>query len=173
MDWLVVLLRLLHIGGGIFWVGGAFTFFLFVAPSLERLAPPDRKTFLDGLIGQRRFASIILAAATITILAGAALYWRASGGLHPAFVSSGVGLGFTIGGLAGLGAWLIAALVIGPTFTRLSGLSDEILVAGRAPTAAEGARLAGLGARLRLASRALLTFLAIAALFMAISRYIR
>ena len=173
MDWLVVLLRLLHIGGGIFWVGGAFTFFLFVAPSIESLSPPSRKTFLDALVGQRRFPSVILAAATITIVAGAALYWRSSGGLHPAFFSSGVGLGFTIGGLAGLGAWLIAALVIGPTFARLSGLSGEILGAGRVPTAYEGARLAALGARLRLASRALLTFLAIAVLFMAISRYIR
>ena len=173
MDWLVLLLRLLHIGGGIFWVGGAFTFFLFVAPSIERLAPRDRNTFLDTLVGQRRFPSVILAAATITIVAGAALYWRISGGLHPAFFSSGIGLGFTIGGLAGFVAWLIAALVIGPTFTRLSGLSGEIVVAGRPPSAEEAALLAALGARLRLASRALLTFLAIAALFMAISRYIR
>ena len=47
MDWLVMVLRVVHIGGAVFWAGSAFTFFVFVAPSLEVLSPPSRKAFLD------------------------------------------------------------------------------------------------------------------------------
>jgi uncharacterized membrane protein len=173
VDWLLLLLRLVHIGGGIFWVGSAFTFFLFVAPSLEALPPPNRKAFFDQFIGQRRFPTIVVAVATLTILAGAVLYWRVSGNLNPVFLTSASGLGFTIGGLAGLVAWLTAAFGISPTFRALGELGGELLNAGRPPTAEESARLAVLNTRLRIASRALLALLAVAVLFMAISRYLR
>ena len=173
MDWLVIVLRLLHIGGGIFWVGGAFTFFLFVAPSTQVLAPPNRKAFIDEFAVRRRYPTIVLVAATITILAGAVLYWRTSGGFNPVWITSPTGLGFTTGGLAGLGAWLVAALVIGPTFQRIGQLGEELMAAGRPPTAEEGARMAALAGRLQLAGRTLLVLLAIAVLFMAISRYLR
>jgi uncharacterized membrane protein len=173
VDWLLLLLRVVHIGGGVFWVGAAFTFFVFVAPSLEVLPLTNRKAFLDQFVGRRRFVTVTLAAATLTVLAGAALYWRNSGNLNPAFLNSAYGLGFTVGGLAGLLAWLIAVLLIGPTFVELSRLGEQLLAAGRPPTAEEGARLATLGARLRIASRVLLTSLAIAVLFMAVSRYLR
>ena len=173
MDWLLALLRLVHIGGAVFWAGSAFTFFLFVAPSLEVLPPPNRKAFFDQFVGRRRFPTIVVGVATLTLLSGAVLYWRLSGNLNPIWLTSATGLGFTLGGVAGLIAWLIAALVIGPTFTRLGALGGEILAAGRPPTAEEGTRLAALGTRLRIASRALLVLLAISVLFMAISRYLR
>jgi uncharacterized membrane protein len=173
VDWLLVLLRLIHIGGGVFWVGAAFTFFLFVAPSVEALPPPNRKAFLDQFVEHRRFPTIVLGVGTLTILAGAILYWRVSGNLNPIWLSSATGLGFTIGGLAGLSAWAIAAFVIRPTFARLGEVGGGILAAGRPPTAEEGARLAALGSRMRIASRALLALLAIAVLFMSISRYLR
>jgi hypothetical protein len=173
MDWFLLLMRLLHVGGGAFWVGAAFTFILFVAPSTEVLPPPNRKAFFDRFVGERRFTIAILAAATLTVLSGAVLYWRVSGGLNSIWLTSATGLGFTIGGLAGLAAWFIAWLVISPTFTALSRLSGEVLAAGRPPTAEEGARLGVLGTRLGLAGRVVLALLAIAVLFMAIARYMR
>jgi uncharacterized membrane protein len=170
MDWFFALLRVLHIGAGVFWVGGAFTYFLFVVPSTEVLPPPNRQAFLDEVAWRRRFARAIYSAATLTILAGAALYWLDSGGLKAAWLTSPSGLGFTLGGLAGFAAWLIAFAVILPTFTTLSRLGGELVAAGRAPTAEEAARLGSLASRLQIAGRALLTLLAIAVLFMAISR---
>jgi uncharacterized membrane protein len=172
MDWSIVLLRIVHIGAGMFWVGGAFTFFLFIAPSTEVLAPPARKAFLDQVVERRRYPTAILAAATLAILAGAVLYWRNSGGLNVGWVTSPSGLGFTIGGLAGLAAWLVAAVVISPTFNALSGLTGKLVSAGRPPTPEEGARVASLGTRLRIAGRALLVLLAVAVVLMASSRYI-
>ncbi len=172
MDWFFALLRVVHIGAGVFWVGGAFTFFLFVSPSTEVLPPANRTKFLDEVAWRRRFATAIYSAATLTILAGAALYWLDSGGLKAAWLTSPSGLGFTVGGLAGLAAWVVAFAVILPTFTALSRLGGELVAAGRPPTAEEGGRLGALATRLRMSGRALLALLAIAVLFMAISRYL-
>ncbi len=172
MNWFFALLRVLHIGAGVFWVGGAFTFFLFVTPSTQVLPPANRQAFLDEIASRRRFARAIFGAATITVLAGGALYWLDSGGINAAWLMSASGLGFTVGGLAGLAAWLVAFAVIGPTFTRLNRLGGELVAARRPPTPDEGARLGSLASRLRIAGRALLTLLAIAVLLMAISRYL-
>lgn len=172
MDWLVALLRVVHIAGGMFWFGGALTFFLFVAPSLEALQPPARKAFIDQFVGRRRFGDVILVVATLNILAGALLYWRLSGGLNEFWLRSPSGIGFTVGGVAGIVAWLVAAVAIRPTFDQLGKLGDALIAAGRPPTAEEGARLAALGGRLRLSSQLLLALLATAVIFMSISRYL-
>ena len=173
MDLVFLLLRLVHIGAGVFWVGGAFTFFLFVAPSTEVLAPAARQAFIEQLAVRRRFPVIVLAAATLTILAGASLYWLNSTGLSSPWIASPSGLGFAIGGICGFGAWLIAAFVIAPTFGALSELGASLVEAGRPPTAEETARIAALSARLQLASRLLLVLLAIAVALMAVSRYLQ
>jgi hypothetical protein len=121
MDPLLMLLRIIHIGSGVLWVGAAFTFTLFVAPSSEVLAPPDRKQFLDEIVGRRRFSSTIFVFSTLTIVAGAMLYWRDSNGLDPGWITSPSGLGSTTGAAArsSRGSW--AACWSRPRSTPSSG----------------------------------------------------
>jgi len=77
----VIALRLVHILGGIFWVGSALTFFYFVQPSVAATAPGSQQ-FLLHLLRTRRLADVTLAAAILNVAAGAFLIWRDSGGFQ-------------------------------------------------------------------------------------------
>ena len=167
MDVVVVLLRIIHIGTGAMWVGAVVAFLLFVAPSTQVLEPPTRKRFLDELMGRRGYPRFIAVISTLTVLAGAVLYWRASGGLNAAWIASPTGLGFTVGALAAIVAWLLGPLGIKPTIDALDRLGSELLAAGRPPTADETARMDALGSRMQTLGRIDLTMLTIAVLGMA------
>jgi uncharacterized membrane protein len=173
MDFLLLLLRILHIGTGVIWVGAAFTFFLFVAPSANVLAPPNRKQFFDEIIARRRFPVAITILSTVTILAGAILYWRDSSGLNPAWITSPTGLGFTVGALAAIVSWLLGPLAIKPTIEKLDHLGGELLAAGRPPTPEEGGRMQALSSRLQTVGRIDLAVLSVAVIAMAVARYLR
>ncbi|MBA3779998.1 MAG: hypothetical protein H0X16_12015 [Chloroflexi bacterium] len=172
MDVGLLLLRVVHIGAGVFWVGGAFTFFLFVAPSAGALEPPATKRFMDEVVNNRRFPTAILIASTLTILAGALLYWRDSAGLSAAWITSPTGIGFTVGAVAAIVSWILGPLAIRPTITRLQELGDQVMEAHRPPTAEEAGTLAALNQRLRTVGIINLVLLGIAVLSMAVARYL-
>lgn len=171
MDWYVLVLRVLHIGAGIFWVGAAFTFFAFIEPTAGELGPDSQK-FMDGIVNKRRFPIVIMMASGLTIVAGLLLYLRDSGGLRAEWITSGTGLTFTIGGLAAIIAFLIGLLVIKPSVERLGVLGSGIAQAGRAPTEAELTELHAIEGRMKLSGRIDIVLLAVAALAMATARYI-
>jgi hypothetical protein len=66
---------------------------------------------------------ILVGAATVAIVAGAALYWIVSDGLRVEWITSSTGLGFTAGAIAALAAYVIALLVLKPQFDRLARLA--------------------------------------------------
>lgn len=171
MDWFVIALRILHIGGGIFWVGAAFTFFFFVEPSTRVLAPAALNGFMGEVMGRRRFPIVVLVASLITVLAGGILYWRVWDGFDFASMSPSA-IGFGIGGLAALFSFFIGLLVIVPTIKRLGDTGAAMMAAGRPPSDDEQATLHGLESRLATAGRLDLVGLSVAVLFMAISRYL-
>jgi uncharacterized membrane protein len=171
MDPVVLLLRLLHIGAGIFWVGAGFSFFLFVQPSVRSLGPEVEGAFMHNLARVRRFPIVILTAGIITVLAGLTLYLRNAGGME-LWIGSPMGIGFTIGAAAAIVSFLLGPFAIVPTIKKLETLGSSIAAAKRAPTAEEGSAIEALQARLHTVGKIDLVFLAIAVLFMATSRYL-
>ena len=67
MDTYMVVLRIVHILAGVFWVGAVFVDPVH-APTARELGPP---AVLAHLAGKKRVTEVILAAAGLTILAGA------------------------------------------------------------------------------------------------------
>lgn len=168
----VIVLRAAHVVAGAFWVGAAFLFFGFINPTLRHLGPPLDKDFTIYLVKRRRFPKVMALATTITVVAGVLLYWRASDGLDFTWISSPVGLGFTIGGLAAIGAWLMGMTLISPTLDRLERLGGEITRAGGPPTPAQAAELGALDRRLGWTGIVDFVLLTIAVVLMAIARYL-
>jgi len=125
MDLYVIVLRILHIFGAVFWAGTTFLFTGYVGPAVMASGPEGNK-FMQALLGQTRFLRVIAAAAGLTALSGLLLYWRASGGLRPAWIGTGTGLGFTIGGLAGLIAFGFAIAMQNRAGRRLAALGREV-----------------------------------------------
>jgi uncharacterized membrane protein len=99
MNALMIVLRLIHIIGGVFWVGTALLFSFFIIPSIRATSEVEQKFW--GLLIKTHLGEVHGISAILTVLAGASLYWIDSGGFTSAWTRSGAGLGFGIGGIFG------------------------------------------------------------------------
>jgi len=102
----------------------------------------------------------------------AALYWRVSGGLQPAWISSPSGLAFTIGGLAAIAAFVGGLVLIGPSMAARTAVQQELATGDGVPSEAQRRRLEWADRRMRLANRVDLPLLLLAGLTMAVGRYL-
>jgi uncharacterized membrane protein len=170
MDIFVILLRIIHIVAGVFWVGAALTGTFFLAPA-ARSSGQEGQKFIQTLMERLRFRAAISVAAILTILAGFLLYARDSGGFQQSWITSSVGLGFTIGALAGIASLLYGAVVMGPTGKKFGELAEAIQAQGGPPTSEQQSQMAKLNERISTASHINTALLVIALLAMATARY--
>lgn len=170
MDIFVILLRLIHVTAGALWAGAAVAYFFFFAPTARGLGPAGPK-FMQDLVGKHRYPVFMNGASMLTILAGLGLYWFASGSLSPAWITSGPGLGFTLGSLAALAAFGIGFVGIRPRAQRLGEIGQAIAAAGGPPTAEQGAELQQLNAEMHVVERWDVILLTISLVTMATARY--
>jgi uncharacterized membrane protein len=171
MDWYVIILRMIHIAAGIFWVGAAFVLFLFVQPSVKDLGP-DGQRFMGHLATRKRLPLVITLSGIVTVLAGLLLYWRASGGLDADWITSGPGLGFTIGAVAAIVTLALGLSITKPAVDRIGALGQEIAGRGGQPTPEQGAEMQRLQGRTVAVGRVTMVLLAIAVVTMAVARYL-
>lgn len=167
MDYLFLTLRIVHIGAGVFWVGGTLMMTFFIAPTVGALGEAGPK-FVAHLVRNLKFTTRMSIAAGLTALAGLWLYWIDSNGFQSAWMSSGVGTGFGIG--SGFGAIGFAfGILIGRTTNALVQLGGQIQ--GK-PTPEQVVQLQSLQSRQKMYSKITATALILSLLFMAIARYL-
>ena len=162
----VLLLRLIHIGAGAFWVGSVFTFILFVQPAAVAVGPEATK-FTYQLLHHRRFSLVILGAAITTVLAGSLLLIITSNGLDPDLLFSESRLGFTVGGVAAILTLGVGGLYIFPRTRIVERTLGQLIAEARPPTPDEQQTLARVGGQSRRAGWIVLAGLTIAAASMA------
>src|SRR5687767_8638374 len=103
----LLVLRIVHVLGGIFWLGsGLFTTF-FLIPALGRLGPAAAGPVL-GALQQRRLFTILPVVAVLTIISGARLLQIVSGSFAPAYFASRTGQTLLWSGVAAVGAFLLS-----------------------------------------------------------------
>jgi len=166
MDILIVILRIIHIFAGVFWVGAAWLLAFFIGPTALALGADGGK-FMGYLNTQRRFPIVVSVAAVLTVLAGWALFFIAWG---PVF-NTPKGLAFAVGGVLGLIALGIGGGVLGPASLKVTRLGGEIARAGKPPSPEQMAEMSALQKRLTTASLWNAIFASLALLFMALARY--
>jgi uncharacterized membrane protein len=171
MDPFMVAFRIVHIGSAIVWAGGAALFFAYIEPTINALGPDGEKV-IGELVGRRHVPIYFLVASTLTVLAGAILYWRDSGGLQLSWITSATGLAFTIGGLSALAAWVGGNLLIPKALGVVGGIGGEMKAAGGPPSAELLGRMHQAQARLRRIGLIDLILIGIAVLAMAAARYL-
>jgi uncharacterized membrane protein len=118
---LQIILRLVHIGGGIFWVGATLFNALFLLPAFRDAGPSGQKV-AEG-IAKRRFMDIMPVVALLTLASGTWLYARASGNFSAGYMRAGPGLWFGIGGVIAVVAFAYGFIVVRPAMTRATTLS--------------------------------------------------
>jgi len=171
VDWWLILVRIVHIGSAMSWFGGAIVASFFLEPTARALGV-NGQPFMEHLMRRRRMGVFFPIVAALTVVSGAALYWRDSGGLQWAWISSASGLAFTIGGLAAIAAFVGGMVLIGPSIAEQTAVQGELAASGGEPTDAQRARLARAEGRMRLANRLDLPLILLAALTMAVGRYL-
>jgi len=164
-------LRLVHILGGIFWVGsGLFTAF-FLMPALGRVGPAAAGPLM-GALQQRRLFTVLPVVALLTILSGVRLFQIASAGFAPEYISSRTGQTFLWSGIAAVGAFLLSVLIARPAALRAGRLGAAIATIPEEQRSARGAEVENLRRRSAIASIFATALLIGAAAGMAVARYV-
>jgi hypothetical protein len=167
---LIILLRIVHIFAGTLWIGAAITYLFFIKPSVKAIGPAGPQ-FMQNLTNRRKYPVFMISTSLLTVLAGGFLYWFSSGGLNTAWMASGPGLGFTIGSLASLVAFLVGSFGIGPTSAQMGALGQQIGESGGRPTPEQISTLQALEKKLSRAEMIDFVMLVIAMVTMATARY--
>jgi uncharacterized membrane protein len=165
------LLRVVHVLVGAFWVGAILFMAAFLAPSV-RAAGPAGGAVMQQLVQARRLPRWLLTAAFLTIVSGIGLYWVDSSGFQSAWLGSGPGRVFGLGGTLAVLAAILGAAVNFPTARRLTALAARVQGSGRPPAPEETAEMRRLQARLGRATMVAAVLLVLATLAMAVARYV-
>jgi uncharacterized membrane protein len=168
---LMILLRLVHILTGIFWAGGAFLMAGFVAPAL-RASGPAAGPVMQQLAGVRKLPLWLLWMSHVTLLSGVLLYARDSGGFRSAWMSTGTGVLFGLGGGLALAASVLGMTVNSPTAKRIGALAATLQKGGGPPSPEQAAEMKRLQERLGTASVAGSALLLASAAAMAVARFV-
>ena len=133
----LIVLRLVHVLGGVFWAGSAIFSWLFLAPALAGVGPAAGQVM--GALQRRGLFTALPVVALLTIGSGLRLMWIGSGGFAAAYFASGPGLTLALAGAAAIVAFLLSLLVTRPASVRAAALGGAIAAA---TDDAERARLA-------------------------------
>lgn len=168
--YLLNVFRLTHVVAGILWAGAAISYLFFVKPSVQSIGAAGPQ-FMQTLMERRKYPIFMMITSLLTILAGGALYWYSSDALNGSWITTGPGLGFTIGSLTALAAFLLGTFGIGPTAGRVAALGRQIAASGAGPAPEQMSRMHQLEKRMNLLERVEFVLLAVALVTMATARY--
>lgn len=166
----LLVLRLVHVLGGIFWVGSALFIAIFLVPSLAAAGPAAGHVM--GALQRRRLFTVLPGIALLTSLSGIRLMQLASGGFSAEYFNSPGGRVFAWGG-----TFAIVAFVFGMAVGRPAGMKlGKLSAMPPSPEAAEQQRRLAERTRLQrivsIAGIVNVGLLLIAAAAMAIARYV-
>ena len=156
---LLLLMRLLHILSGIFWVGTMMFNTAFLLPAFKD-AGPDGAKVAAGL-AKRKFMIIMPIVALVTIFSGLWLFWRVSGGFQSTFMSTGMGKALGFGATCAIVAFIIGVVVVRPAMMQSMALAQS-----------DPQRAQALRARSDVAGRIVTALVGLAAAAMAVARYV-
>lgn len=167
MNFIVWLLRILHIGAGILWAGGALQMMFFIGPTIAATAKAGEQ-FSGYLMGRLRLHVFMTIAAATTVIAGGILYWIDSEGFSSKWLYSSAGVGFGIGAGFGFIAFIFGA-IFGNATAELGKIGAQIK---DKPSSEQLGQIQALQNRIAFVSPIHMISMIICILFMAMSRYL-
>ncbi len=166
----LLILRLVHILSGIFWVGSLIFTSFFLIPAIG--SSPAVAGPVMAALQKRRLFTILPIAALLTIASGLRLLSIASAGFSSAYFSTATGRTFAASAVAATVAFLLSVLISRPGFVRIGRLGASLAIGTD-----EGARqritaeMQRLSRRVTIANAIVVALLLSAAAGMATARY--
>lgn len=166
----MLVLRLVHILGGIFWVGAMLYNAFFLMPAMVQ-AGPAAGPVMAGL-QQRKLFTWLPVVAILTMLAGIRLMMIGAEGFGAAYFETSMGRTYLGGGILAILGFVVGLTVARPAMMRAGELSQAMASADASRQAAMQAELATLRKRGAMASTVVTWMLIAAAAAMAVARYV-
>ena len=166
MIYLIWLLRIIHIVGGVFWVGGTLMMTFFIGPTVGATGESGQR-FVSHLMSNLKFSNRMAIASGATVLAGFTLY-ALDARAGSAWLRSSFAIGLGIGAIFAL-IGFISGILIGRTLKTMVQLGGQIQ--GK-PSPDQLTRLQDLRKRQSTYSVIAALSLVLATVFMAIARYL-
>jgi hypothetical protein len=166
----LIVLRLIHLVVGAFWVGSLVFIAAFLIPAVRATGPAGGAVMrhLTQVLHLHRY---MVTSTWLTLLSGAALAWRDAGTLGFRWFAEGSGRFYGAGAVLAIIATVIGFTVNAPTAQRLGEVAAAGQSEGRPPSPEELAQIQYLQARLGRAARLVASLLVLAAAAMAVARY--
>jgi hypothetical protein len=167
----IIVLRFVHILGGIMWVGAAVFNALFLAPTLRRVGPSAGPVM--AALRERGLFVFLPSMAVLTILSGTRLMAIVSAGFDASWFNSVPGATYAWSGVAAIVAFVLGIAIARPLGAKLGELGAELAHASDDATrAALGQRLATAHERMALVGTVVTVLLVGSAAGMAVARYL-
>jgi uncharacterized membrane protein len=167
----LLVLRLVHILGGIFWVGSLMFTSFFLQPTLSS-SPAVAGQVMAGL-QKRRLFILLPIVALLTMLSGVRLLWIVSVGFSDAYLSTPTGRTFSAGAGAAIVGFFLSLLVVRPGFLKVGRLGATLATAtDQAARQRISGEMQRISRRVTIANGIVVGLLLSAAAAMAIARYI-
>lgn len=165
----LLILRIIHVVGAVIWAGAALFVSFFLIPALA-LAGPAGAPVMGALVKRRLFV-IVPTIAVVTMLAGLRLLWLISDGYSVAFFASRTGMTYATGTVVSIVAFTIFLTVNRPALGRMGLLQQQLAQVSESERAPLMAQVTALRERTAAGSKVIAFLLIIAAIAMAIGRY--
>ena len=170
MDTYMVILRIIHIFSGVFWVGSTFLLTGYVSPAAAAIGDAGR-AFMSQFALKSSFSPAMIVTGTLTMVSGLLMYWEIFGFRTDA-LDSGYGLALSIGALAGILALIFGFVFQGYSIFKMKAITKEVEASGGPPSADQVADLGHHAARVATGSRIGVILMTIALLGMSTAQYL-
>ena len=166
----LIILRLVHILAGAFWVGAALMLTFFISPTVNATEDAGKR-FMGHFMGKTTFNLVMWSSALLTVIAGMILFWFSSNGLSAIWMGSGPGIAYSFAALFAFFGFFVG-IFQSKNSRALAMLGGQIQAQGAPPSPEQAAQLQKIGKALAIGGKLNATFLILATGGMAIARYL-
>ncbi|HXV17804.1 MAG TPA: hypothetical protein VD758_13545 [Gemmatimonadaceae bacterium] len=168
---LMVILRLIHILGGIFWVGTVFIITWFLLPA-NRTTGQAGMVMMQEVMMKRKLSVYLMVAMGLTILSGLAMYGRTIMITHGEWAQTTMAKVLGFGALCGIIGGGLGGSISKATGMKMAAIGKAIQDSGQPPTEAQKAEIAALQAKMENVMKYVVILLILAVAAMASARYL-
>lgn len=168
---LITVVRVTHVLAGCFWLGAVLVNAGFLLPATQ-VAGSAGGQVVQQIFQVRRLPLFIHAAMLIVLVTGGILFWWASDGFAVAWLSSTIGICWTVGSVLAVVAALIGHFVNVPAARRFGRLAAAAQSASQIHAATIQAEMKRLQRRLLVTTRLAAALLVLATAAMPAARYL-
>ena len=164
-------LRATHVLFAAVWIGSTAYVMLLLGPVVEEAGPAGGQIMMRlDRRGLHKYMSVV---AITTMVSGAYLLWRFTGGFDPGVIATHAGMAFGGGGVAGILAGVIGATVVGRSGAQVATIMGRAIAIPDGPE--KGVlmqRASALRQRIKGGTRVVITLQATALLLMSVGHYV-